>query len=783
MNGSIFMDIKRKTKVTMARNLPIQAASHKKEKLSELEFRKMMMDWIVFSFREVDYGIDSIVEITQPIIGTNDDVVTNIKFSVQLKSTEKFDIKKDKITFSGVPLEKINYWCRGNLPTLFVVYDLSLEKFYYRWVDMELISELDKNYPKWRSQTSTTINIPIENRLDKTAFADIEDYVINYKRNYKRIIPSGTFFDLKKELSKISNSVAKINKMYPFDSISSQIEIIDSQLDKTMYKVTITGQTKAGKSSLINALLHRYISTEDILPLTGIPINFMAGREEYSEIVFNDGKKLKGGVDEAFLKKYISKDANKGNKLNVSLVNVVVNNHQLENGVMFSDVPGIDDLEERVQSYTWSTIDQSNAIIYVIDAMPYEGGGQVISYAIVNDLKKLIRTTGIDKVFILFNKVDKIKSNPISKLKKHIIQVLDDHEISKSIHPKLFYISAKQSFQLRTGKIKKGTDELESVEQEFWTYILNENKIGVYKIQKLLAEIDILCSNYSSLSKLALSRSKSFDDLKLMISNAREEDFPFIAKSLLDKQAELSKIIVNYITRRNEQTIKATEKWLQDSQKLPSIEQVKSFLNDQAKITMKTANEYLSKEFFVVKNNIDNWVEESLNKIRGNINDKTKYNVDLSNLNDFVVQDLSDFHVAIGVLNFSLLLVIAIEFPPVALFLGILSLLGWTSTADQRKRKNIDRIMQAVKEHNTNANNKITDKYKELIEKNILNLFKYGEDRLNIFLDDVEKEIIEKDAKPISSKSRAELEKNLKQIYKIKDDIQSLDRRIKLEFF
>lgn len=742
------------------------------------------MDWIVFSFQQTDYGIDSLVEITHNRRGTEDDDVTNFKFSVQLKSTSSIIQKNGKIAFSKVPIVKINYWCRGNLPTLFVVYDLNKENFFYRWIDLELINELDKTKPGWRTKESTTISIPSKNILNKETFKELADYVINYKRSSSRFIPPDTYFSIKNKATALVDSIIELNSTYPFESVTKLSEEIQDQLEKAIYKVTITGQTKAGKSTFINALLSKHISSVDFLPLTGIPINFLPGKKEYAEVVYQTKANKKneyGEPTEEFIKKYVSKNENKGNHLGVEMVNVVINNPQLEYGVCLSDVPGIDDLEERIQNYTWSTVDQSNAILYLIDAFPYEGGGQVFNSGILKDLKRLENLRNIDKVFLLFNKVDRIVSNPIEKLKEHIEQIFDEHEIRRIIHSKIFYISGRHSFELRTGIIKNGQDSIKPVENELWSYILSENKIGLHKIQKLIGEINTLKNNYSDLVELVLSKDDRLKELNKEISDARAK-FPEIKASLNKTGGNLSQTLWNYIHRRKGIVTGELNAILNERDKIPHIDWIKNYLITNVHSTRNSANDYLTTELLKSKNEVDNWVEESLQKIRGKINSNTNFNVDLSSLNNFTVENLDNGSFALGLLNFGIVALLALEFPPIAFLVGLFSVLGWTSTAQERKQRKVDKVMRQVHKAYETTSNDLYGKYETAINKNINKVYQYGLDRLNIFLSDLNKEVAKLNALPVTTQQREILQGNKKSLESVTKSIKELDTEMKMIF-
>ena len=80
----------------------------------------------------------------------------------------------------------------------------------------------------------------------------------------------------------------------------------------------------------------------------------------------------------------------------------------MERGVTIFDLPGLDDPNYGIYEFAWQTARMANAILYVIDAAPFENGG----YIFWNDFKQHITSFNntIDKVFLVFSRVDLLSS-------------------------------------------------------------------------------------------------------------------------------------------------------------------------------------------------------------------------------------------------------------------------------------------------------------------------------------------------------------------------------------
>lgn len=120
----------KKKKTSRAEPLPIRSLSQIKEDDSRLIFENTIKPWMICSWIQRDFGIDSIVEITKPLSSSRNQIITGKRFSLQIKSSDTTDFDKQHFSLS-VPKEKINYWFGAIEPVLIVNIDLDSESCFF----------------------------------------------------------------------------------------------------------------------------------------------------------------------------------------------------------------------------------------------------------------------------------------------------------------------------------------------------------------------------------------------------------------------------------------------------------------------------------------------------------------------------------------------------------------------------------------------------------------------------------------------------------------------------
>lgn len=195
--------------------------NHVKETRSIAYVQKIWAKWVVNRLNE-DYGID-----LEVIISENDEI-TDIKFPVQLKSTDKIKLKDGLISFS-IDTEHLSYFFNQYLPFVFILYDNQNDVAYWLIIQEYIWDSLNGRKPDWRKQKSNTLYIPIENKIEnlnrvKESVIAVGNMIVQ-ERWYKIDIRDG--LGLKEKLEKIE----KIEKLENFEE-KVELKVKEAKLEQ-----------------------------------------------------------------------------------------------------------------------------------------------------------------------------------------------------------------------------------------------------------------------------------------------------------------------------------------------------------------------------------------------------------------------------------------------------------------------------------------------------------------------------------------------------------------------
>ncbi len=341
--------------------LPTNPKSDILEEESMQFFKRKMSPWVVHELNAKAPSIDAYVEITSKD-NEGDHELTGKRFPVQLKARTRPRKNEEHIT---VPIEKkyILNWFMSNEPVLFVLYHVSEKSGYYIFIDNEFKDQLNQYSPKWKSQKTTSIKIPIKNLLDSSSQNIIEKYILKASVFSSKEVAPGTFFKLKSLTLDTIQSFTDIHKSTSIGFIDDYLDDLINNTKNAIYTVAVIGPSRSGKSTLINALMAQPISPVGKLPTTGVPFKIQPGKENYSEILFQDGKQVKGKATSDYLSRYVSQKDNEDNHKKVKYVNVFIESEQMEQGLALVDVPGLDDPSSTIRNLALSEIISADAII------------------------------------------------------------------------------------------------------------------------------------------------------------------------------------------------------------------------------------------------------------------------------------------------------------------------------------------------------------------------------------------------------------------------------------
>jgi hypothetical protein len=172
--------------------------------------------------------------------------------------------------------------------------------------------------------------------------------------------------------------------------IASELALVRRDLESTEFTVGIFGLIKRGKSTLLNGLIGREVSSMHVTPETAVPVYVSYGEDPAAVVHFADGTVKHVAVEDVHT--YTSQKANPNNELGVTFVEQQVPVGFLRNGTRLIDTPGLDDAEadEVYTERTLQELDVVDAGVVLFLSPPTVGATELgfLEKVVARDLKK-----------------------------------------------------------------------------------------------------------------------------------------------------------------------------------------------------------------------------------------------------------------------------------------------------------------------------------------------------------------------------------------------------------
>ena len=172
--------------------------------------------------------------------------------------------------------------------------------------------------------------------------------------------------------------------------IASELALVRADLEATQFTVGVFGLIKRGKSTLLNSLIGREVSTMHVTPETAVPVYVSYGDQPQATVFFANGERKHVGVED--VAQYTSQKHNANNQLGVTHVEQEVPVGFLRNGTRLIDTPGLDDAEadETYTTRTMQELDVTDAGVVVFLSPPTVGATEMgfLTEVVSRNIKK-----------------------------------------------------------------------------------------------------------------------------------------------------------------------------------------------------------------------------------------------------------------------------------------------------------------------------------------------------------------------------------------------------------
>ena len=182
-----------------------------------------------------------------------------------------------------------------------------------------------------------------------------------------------------------------------------EVEKLKKRFSENELIISVIGQFKRGKSSLINSMMNEDILPVGIIPLTTAVTEIRYAPKFAAAVIFENGEQKEITADE--LVEYCSEEKNPQNKKCVSVVRLFTPNQPFGEGIVLVDTPGVGSVNKSNTDSSNDYVKNSDAVIFLLSVD-----------SPVSEIERafLLRTADYaEKFFFAVNKSDTVSSDDL----------------------------------------------------------------------------------------------------------------------------------------------------------------------------------------------------------------------------------------------------------------------------------------------------------------------------------------------------------------------------------
>lgn len=348
------------------------------------------------------------------------------------------------------------------------------------------------------------------------------------------------------------------------EDVISSLEKLKENVEHNLFSIVLVGEFSAGKSTFLNALMHKKI-LPSFTSETTATVNFLRHKDEAPNgeagiVYYNDGhQEILPNLELETIENVVSTRGDKENDriaTRINHVDLFLDSDFLKKGVMLVDSPGLNGVEANHREITEKQIRASHASIFVFSA---DHPGSKTDFEFVKALRKQYGNES-NNIFYILNKIDMIRKNEgqtvesvVEDLKKSYKKQFPEDETMPHIYP----VSGHEALRARDEEYanslaeSNGMEKISSKEQRqeiernsrmgdfekrLWKYLTEGEKVRA----QLLEPIKI------SMSEIAIEKSKLEEEQEILKNKESSEELikekEYLERKIEELNAEKKKI-------------------------------------------------------------------------------------------------------------------------------------------------------------------------------------------------------------------------------------------------
>lgn len=389
------------------------------------------------------------------------------------------------------------------------------------------------------------------------------------------LLTAGQYVRLQREARAVVERLEALGSQLGWKSVEARVDSLRAALRDNLYRVAMTGKSRAGKSSLLNALLDRPICPVQRIITTGVPINIVPGDQERAIIRFESGPTvtLEAPLEAGHLAPFAAQQHNPDNHKRVASIEVQLTHEVLDMGVAYIDLPGLDDPSDRLSKAASKVLSEAHALLLVIDVSSFSSGGFALDRQTIGFLREMHDRSA--PTFMVCNKSDRLTDDDQYELARHLRGTLESHGVWNALAAPPFFLSASQACDAQ----KQGNPvpaPFAAFSDALWKSLWKTETIGLRRLYHVFDQLRSASEEMAALMRLRQTKGPERDHLRLVLEkcDAKRADLGRRCREQVHQERDRIRNLLSQVQERLREAVKKYVTSQSSESNLPSVSRI-----------------------------------------------------------------------------------------------------------------------------------------------------------------------------------------------------------------